>query len=46
MNIYAYGGKSRFSATDMVVNDNKALKEGDKLSVVASSGILLIAYPN
>ena len=45
MNIYAYGGLNRHSATASVSSGNEALEVGKLYTVDATMGMLLIAYP-
>ena len=46
MNIYAYGGLTRETATTPITESNAALEEGKSYSIDAQKGIFLIAYPN
>jgi len=46
MNVYAYGGPDRRSATTAVTPGNEPLKVGEEYWFASDKGILLIAYPN
>jgi len=46
MNVFAYGGLTRESATTPITPSNVALEVGKTYSVDASKGMFLIAYPN
>lgn len=46
MNVYIYEGTSRDSATKSLVSSNRMPTVGATYSVSASSGIMIIAYPN
>jgi len=45
MNVYVYGGDSRFTATESIVEGNAALKAGRTYTVDYQTGMLLVAYP-
>jgi hypothetical protein len=46
MNVFAYGGPDRESATIPVTTDNAPLEIGKIYNIDASKGMFLIAYPN
>lgn len=46
MNVYAYGGKSRDTATEQLVENNGQVELNKIYSVDVDSGALIIAYPN
>jgi len=46
MNVYLYGGNSRFNATIPLVKGNEAVETGKTYTIDAAQGMLLIAYPN
>jgi len=46
MNVYIYGGQSRYDATESIVKDNMQVEVGKNYSFDATKGILVIAYPN
>ena len=45
MNIYAYGGLNRHSATESVTSGNDPLKVGKLYTIDVTKGMLLVAYP-
>lgn len=45
MNVYLYGGKTRDTATESIVEDNLPLEIGKTYSIDYTKGMLLIAYP-
>jgi hypothetical protein len=46
MNVYIYGGKNRFSATEEVVSGNTQIKLNRNYTIDISKGFLIVAYPN
>ena len=46
MNVYIYGGQSRFDATESIVKDNMQAVVGKNYTFDATQGILVVAYPN
>ena len=46
MNIYIYGGSSRWQATENVIPSNSWAEVGGKYKIEYEIGMLLIAYPN
>ena len=46
MNVYIYGGKNRFEATEEVVSGNSAVKLNRNYTIDISKGFLIVAYPN
>jgi len=46
MNVYLYGGKDRYSATEEIVRDNEAVSVGRTYSTDYTNGFLLVAYPD
>merc|ERR1712080_234866 len=46
MNVYLYGGNSRFNATIPLVKDNAAVETGKTYTIDSNEGMLLVAYPN
>ena len=46
MNVYIYGGKSRQSATEMIVGGNLQPSIDSTYKIPASKGLLIVAYPN
>lgn len=46
MNVYLYGGESRFNATQSIVEGNEKVEVGREYSIEYKKGMLLIAYPN
>ena len=46
MNVYIYGGKSRQSATEVIVGDNLQPSIDSTYKIPASKGLLIVAYPN
>ena len=46
MNVYLYGGPSRFQATKSVTENNEQVELGKTYSIDYRVGFLLIAYPN
>lgn len=46
MNVYIYGGSSRFTATDSVISGNQQATAGSTYSISVSKGFLIVAYPN
>jgi len=46
MNVYLYGGKSRFEATQSMIPGNQQATVGQTYSMGVESGIMIVAYPN
>lgn len=46
MNVYLYGGKSRFEATESMIAGNNQATIGQTYSIGVESGIMIVAYPN
>ena len=46
MNIFLYGGTSRFNATEQVVSSNEAAEINTNYTISFTSGMLLVAFPN
>jgi len=46
MNVYIYGGKDRFSATENIIEENSQPMINVPYKVDIDTGILVIAYPN
>ena len=46
MNVYIYGGKSRFEATESVIYENEQATVGETYSINVDKGFLVVAYPN
>lgn len=46
LNVYLYGGKDRFSATNSVIEGNAQVTPGEVYTVDSDSGFLLVAYPS
>jgi hypothetical protein len=46
MNVYLYGGSSRFSANLPVVENNEPVSVGQTYQIDSGTGFLLVAYPN
>lgn len=46
MNVYIYGGKSRQSATEVIVGGNLQPSIDSTYKIPASKGLLIVAYPN
>lgn len=46
MNVYLYGGTSRFNATESVVENNAPVELGKTYLIDHKTGFLLVAYPN
>jgi len=46
MNVYIYGGKDRFSATESIVVNNSQPIVNKSYKVDMDTGVLVIAYPN
>lgn len=46
MNVYLYGGKSRFEATQSMIPGNNQATVGQSYSIGVESGIMIVAYPN
>lgn len=46
MNVYIYGGSSRFNATIPLVKDNEPIETGKTYTIDANDGMLIVAYPN
>ena len=46
MNVYLYAGKSRFEATESVVENNAPVELDKVYSIDHNTGFLLVAYPN
>jgi len=46
MNVYLYGGKSRFEATESIIDGNNQANVGQTYSIGVDKGILIVAYPN
>merc|ERR1712146_832486 len=46
MNVYIYEGKSRDTATESIVEDNKQPDLNKIYSVDVDAGIMIVAYPN
>lgn len=46
MNVYIYGGSSRFTATESVIAGNQQATVGSTYSISVSKGFLIVAYPN
>ena len=46
MNVYLYGGKSRFEATESIIPGNNQANVGQTYTVGVDKGIMIVAYPN
>lgn len=46
MNVYLYGGKSKFEATESLIYNNEQAAVGQTYSIDVDKGILVVAYPN
>lgn len=46
MNVYIYGGKDRFSATEKIVDHNDQVTPNKEYSIPYTKGMLVIAFPN
>lgn len=46
MNVFIYGGRSRYEATESVVLGNQQATVGQTYSIEPSKGFLIVAYPN
>ena len=46
MNVFIYGGQSRFDATESIIKDNMQAEAGKTYTFDATQGILVVAYPN
>ena len=46
MNVYLYGGNSRFNATKEIVDGNEQPLVDTNYTITYSTGMFLIAYPN
>lgn len=46
MNVYLYGGKSRFEATQSMIPGNNQANIGQSYSIGVEKGIMIVAYPN
>jgi hypothetical protein len=46
MNVYLYGGKSRFEATQSMIPGNNQAAVGQSYSIGVEGGIMIVAYPN
>lgn len=45
LNVYLYGGKSRFSSLIPVIDDNQPVEVGEAYTIDMSTGFFLVAYP-
>lgn len=45
IDVYIYGGKDRFSATEMIVEDNKQPEINKEYTVDVENGMLVVAVP-
>lgn len=46
MNVFLYGGNSRFNATIPMIEGNEPVKVGETYTIDSTLGMLLVAYPN
>lgn len=46
MNVYIYGGNSRYEATESIVPGNDQITVGETYSIGVDKGFLIVAYPN
>ena len=46
MNVYVYGGKTRFSAYENITENNTMAELGKLYNISAYRGLLVVAYPN
>lgn len=46
MNVYIYGGKDRFSATEKIIDNNDMVTPNQEYSILYTKGMLIVAFPN
>ena len=46
MNVYIYGGPSRFEATKSIIPGNEQAEAGVTYEIGVENGLLIVAYPN
>ena len=46
MNIFLYGGNSRFNATEQIISSNEPAEVNTNYTISFTSGMLVVAFPN